>query len=91
LKQGAAGDGPAASVDGSLVRPRARSRCETSIPVYDIFRRGAGISAPDIWDHKDDYKIAIAIVGASIALGVLLTFAPLFSADVALAVIACFS
>jgi hypothetical protein len=37
------------------------------------------------------YKIAIAIVGASIALGVLLTFAPLFSADVALAVIACFS
>jgi hypothetical protein len=35
-------------------------------------------------------KIAIAVVGTSVAIGVLLTFAPAFSADVALAVVSCF-
>jgi hypothetical protein len=37
------------------------------------------------------FKIGAAIVGASFALGLLLTFAPGVSADVALAVVACFS
>jgi hypothetical protein len=37
------------------------------------------------------FKIIAAVVGVSIAIGLLLTFAPNFSADVALAVVACFS
>jgi hypothetical protein len=66
---------------------------EASIPVYEIFRSGAGISAPDISDGITKMimsKIAIAFVGVSIGVGLLLTFAPAFSADVALAVVACF-
>jgi hypothetical protein len=37
------------------------------------------------------FKITTAIVGASIAVGLLLTFAPNFSADIALAVVEFFS
>nr|WP_283827042.1 hypothetical protein [Bradyrhizobium diazoefficiens] len=36
-------------------------------------------------------KIAAAIIGAAIAGGLLITLAPNFSADCALAVVACFS
>jgi hypothetical protein len=86
---------PAASKSMASSFDRGTEAIAKSIsPSAEFFQKGAGISASGISDGMTrmiTYKIALVIAGASIAFWLLLTFAPVFSADAALAVIACFS